>query len=96
MFKKDINSELKHNLELRASFRKSAKKLNNLYKTLLIEKLKEIGNNPRKTGKKLKKPYDKKFSTRLTKKYRIIYSIPGYCKVCVEKLESRDKIYRLL
>ncbi len=86
------NREFKHKLDLTNKFVRDIKNLDKEHMRILEQKLAEIANNPR-IGKPLKGPLRGKYSERVTKKYRIIYSIPEYCRVLIERFYHREVAY---
>ncbi len=86
------NHEFNHELNLTNRFVRDIKNLKNNYRKILEQKLVEIANNPY-IGKPLRGPLRGKYSERVTKKYRIIYSIPERCRVLIERLYHRETAY---
>jgi len=83
---------LKHRVDLTKQFIKDSRKLNGKLKQILENRLKDIGNNPY-AGKRLKGPLKDKYSMRLNKRHRIIYSVPEHCIVLVERVLHRKIAY---
>ncbi len=84
--------ELKHELSWTGEFERDTKHLDENIKKRLEEKLVEIANSPH-IGKPLRGPLKGKYSVRIGK-YRLIYSIPEYCKVVAERFRHREVAYK--
>jgi len=84
---------LKHRVDLSKQFIKDSRKLNGKLRQILESRLKDIGNNPY-AGKRLKGPLRDKYSIRLDKRHRIIYSIPEYCVVLIGRVLHRKIAYQ--
>ncbi len=84
--------EFKHELILTNRFVRDIKHLDENIKKRLEEKLVEIANNPYK-GEELRGSLRGKYRVRIGK-YRLIYSIPEYCKVVAECFRQREVAYK--
>lgn len=96
MCQESSNVKYKHQVKIGSKFRKKARKLDKNIKEVLFKKLRDVANDPENAGKRLKYPYENKYSVRVTRRFRLIYSIPKYCQVKLENLQHRDVVYKNL
>ena len=94
MYEESSNIKYKHELRVKSRFNKRIRKLDKSIKEVLMRRLRDIANNPEKAGEQLKPPYKNKYSVRVTKKFRLIYSIPQYCQVELENIQHRETVYK--
>ena len=81
---------MKHQIQETRGIRKTLRNLHRDYLEVLASKIRNLADNPY-VGKPSHAPYKGLREVKIGK-YRLIYSIPGYCQVRLERIIHRETL----